>query len=135
MIDTLAYKIRKHLKATALGRDLNGLFEGDIDEDALPYYKARIGIMKEELLPGRPKSRITFLLDLSGSMGRIGGGGSLDHSARALLMALKAFKQAFKNESGVEVRVVAYNENPQLSIIGNYMQVKDVSDAVLYKVI
>ena len=135
MIDTLAYKIRKHLKATALGRDLTGLYEGDVDEDALPYYKAKIGIMKEELLPGRPKSRITFLLDLSGSMGRIQGGGSLDHAARALLMALKAFKQAFKNEPGVEVRVVAYNENPQRSIIGNYMQVKDISDAVLYKVI
>ena len=135
MVDTLAYKIRKHLKATALGRDLTGLYEGDVDEDALPYYKAKIGIMKEELLPGRPKSRITFLLDLSGSMGLIQGGGSLDHAARALLMALKAFKQAFKNEPGVEVRVVAYNENPQRSIIGNYMQVKDISDAVLYKVI
>lgn len=135
MIDTLAYKIRKHLKATALGRDLTGLYEGDVDEDALPYYKAKIGIMKEELLPRRPKSRITVLLDLSGSMGRIGGGGSLDHAARALLMALKAFRLAFKNEPGVEVRVVAYNENPQLSIIGNYMQVKDLSDAVLYKVV
>ncbi|MEK7716391.1 MAG: hypothetical protein AAB322_01415, partial [Pseudomonadota bacterium] len=135
MIDTLAYKIRKHLKATALGRDLTGLYEGDVDEDALPYYKAKIGIMKDELLAGRPKSRITILLDLSGSMGRIGGGDSLDHAARALLMALKAFKQAFKNEPGVEVRVVAYNENPQLPIIGNYMQVKDLSDAVLYKAI
>jgi hypothetical protein len=50
-------------------------------------------------------------------------------------MALKAFKQAFKGESGVEVRVVAYNENPQLSIIGDYMQAKDLNDAVLYKVI
>ncbi len=135
MIDTLAYKIRKRLKATVLGRDLNGLFDGDVDEDALPYYKSKIGIMKEELLPGRPKARITFLLDLSGSMGWIGRGASLDHAARALLMALKAFKLAFKNEPGVEVRVVAYNENPQMPIIGNYMQVKDLSDAILYKVV
>lgn len=135
MVDTLAYKIRKHLKAAARARDLGGLFEGDVDEDALPYYKAKIGIMKEELLPGRHKSRVTVLLDLSASMGRIGGGGPLDHAVRALLMALKAFKQAFKNEPGVEVRVVAYNGNPQLSIIGGYMQVKDLSDAVLYKAV
>ncbi len=132
MIDTLAYKIRRHLKASALGRDMTGLYEGDVDEDALPYYKAKIGIMKEELLPGRPKSRITFLLDLSGSMGRIDRGGAMDHATRALLMALKAFKLAFKNGPGVEVRVVAYNENPQLPIIGDYMPVKDLSDAVLY---
>ena len=136
MIDTLAAKFRKHLKNAILGRSLTGLFEGDIDEDALPFYKVRgVGIMKEDLLPGRRKVRLTMMIDLSGSMGGLDSpGATLYHAGRALVLGLKALQRAFKNQAGVEVRIVAYNSLANIPILA-YTQAKDMTDAVIHHVI
>lgn len=136
MIDTLASKIRKYLRVAILGRSLSGLYQGDIDEDALPFYRVPgVGIMKEELLPGRRKTRLTMLIDLSGSMnGLIYPEHTLYHAVRALVLGLKALQKAFKNQQGIEVRVVGYNGTANIPLLA-YSQAKDITDAVIHQLI
>ncbi|HAM37012.1 MAG TPA: hypothetical protein DCP85_13915 [Elusimicrobia bacterium] len=136
VIDTLASKIIKCVKDNALGRSLTGLSSGDVDEDALPYYKARgVGIMKEDLLPGRRKVRLTILIDLSGSMRSLDSpADTLYYACRALALGLKVMARAFKNQPGVEVRVSAYHALANVPLLA-YTQARLLTDAVIFNLI
>lgn len=134
--DTLASKLRKRLREVALGRTLAGLFAGEIDEDALPYYRVPgVGVMKEDLLPGRHRARLTLIIDLSTSMGSLDDPkATLYHASRALALGLKALALAAKNRQGIEVRVVGYNTFPPLLILP-YTQAARLTDAIILRVI
>src|SRR5204862_449847 len=101
---SMAIDIKKHMHKTALGGEMKGLTEGNLDTDNLSTYMLG-NTFEQEIKPGRISHRILFVFDTSGSMGDIKNpSDSMYHAARIALRCLLAHIEV----RGVEIGVMVY---------------------------
>ncbi len=109
-IATLRRELIASLQQTEMGGTLGGLVEGDyLDGESLAQIKAMPpAVMAVDILPGEFNYRISYLVDVSGSM----EGAKLQRAAEGAVV----FLEATKDLPGVETEVYAFSDNAALKL-------------------